>query len=197
MLPRSLKLIQVALFSAIAAIISMIRFPVFFAPSFYRLDLSDTVVLISGFSLGPYAAVLMEFLKIFLKLLLKGSATMGLSDLAKLIMGLALVLPAIIIYKKKRTFKGLCISLIAGVLCTVVVSALMNYFGLLPAFEALFNVSEKKIIEISQAINPNVTDRLSFVLLVNCPFNLVESLVVSALVLLFKKRFGATTFIPC
>ncbi len=188
MRPSTLKLVQIAIFSAIAAVISMIRIPVFFAPGFYRLDLSDAVVLISGFSLGPAAAFLTEFLKVFLKILLKGSASMGIADLAKLTMGLALVLPTSIIYKRNCTFKGACLSLLAGVFCTVIVAALMNYFVLLPAFEALFSISERNIIAMSQAINPLITDRLTFVLLVVCPFNLVENLVISVLVLAFIKK---------
>lgn len=181
MRPSTLKLVQIAIFSAIAAVISMIRIPVFFAPGFYRLDLSDAVVLISGISLGPAAAFLTEFLKVCLKFLIKGSASMGISDLAKFTMGLALVLPASIIYKRNCTFKGACLSLLAGIFCSVVVAALMNYFVLLPAFEALFSISEKNIIAMAQTANPFIADRLTFVLLVVCPFNLVESLTVGLL----------------
>ena len=188
MRPRTLKLVQIAIFSAIATVISMIRIPVFFAPSFYRLDLSDTVVLMSGFSLGPAAAVMTEFLKVFLKILIKGSASLGISDLAKLTIGLALVLPATIIYKKNRTFKGACISLMVGTFCSVMLAALMNYFVLLPAFEALFNISEKKNISTVQLINPLVIDKLTFVLFVVSPFNLVESVINSLLALVFRTR---------
>ena len=188
MSPRTLKLVQIAIFSAIATVISMIRIPVFFAPSFYRLDLSDTVVLMSGFSLGPAAAVMTEFLKVFLKILIKGSASMGIADLAKLTIGLALVLPASIIYKKNRSFKGTCLSLLAGIFCSVVVAALMNYFVLLPAFEALFNISEKKIISTVQLINPLVTDKVAFVLLVVCPFNLVESVIANLFAFVLHKQ---------
>ena len=188
MRPSTLKLVQIAIFSAIAAVISMIRIPVFFTPSFYRLDLSDAVVLISGFSLGPAAAFLTEFLKVFLKILIKGSASMGIADLAKLTIGVALVLPASIIYKRNRTFKGACLSLLAGVFCTVIVAALMNYFVLLPAFEALFNISEQNILAMAQTANPLITDRLTFILFVVCPFNLAECLTVGLLALVFFCR---------
>lgn len=181
--PSTLKLVQIAIFSAIAAVISMIRIPVFFAPSFYQLDLSDAVVLVSGISLGPAAAFLTEFLKVFIKVLIKGSASMGIADLAKFTMGLALVLPASIIYKRNRSFKGACLSLLVGVFCTVMVAALMNYFVLLPTFEALFSISEQSIIAMVQTINPLITDRLTFVLFVVCTFNLVESIVVCILAL--------------
>lgn len=188
MRPRTLKLVQIAIFSAIATVISMIRIPVFFAPSFYRLDLSDAVVFMSGFSLGPAAAAMTEILKVFLKILIKGFASLGIADLAKLTIGLALVLPATIIYQKNRAFKGACISLMAGTFCSAIVAALMNYFVLLPAFEALFNISDQKIISIFQVVNPFVIDKLTFVLFVVCPFNLVESVTNSLLALVFRTR---------
>ena len=64
----------------------------------------------------------------------------------------------------------------------------MNYFVLLPAFEALFNISEQKIIAMVQLINPLVFDKLTFVLFVVCPFNLVESMINSLLALIFIGR---------
>ena len=195
MRPSTLKLVQIAIFSAIAAVISMIRIPVFFAPSFYRLDLSDAVVLVSCFSLGPASAFMTELLKVFLKILIKGSASMGIADLAKLTIGLALVLPASVIYKKNRTFKGAYLSLLAGIFCSVVVAALMNYFVLLPAFEALFSISEQSIVAMAQAVNPLITDRLTFILFVVCPFNLLESVInVAIAAIIFSRIVRLTRF---
>lgn len=191
MRPNTLKLVKIGIFSAIATVISMIiRIPVFFAPGFYRLDFSDTVVLISAFSLGPAAGVLTESVKILLKVLIKGSPSLGIAELAKFTTGLALVLPAAIIYKKNRTLKSACIALTIGVFCTLLVSAIMNFFVLLPVFGALFNVSEQKIIAAAQAIIPFVTDKCTFVLFVVCPFNFIESTLVCVFALLLYKRLA-------
>ena len=65
----------VAMFSALAGVLMLLEIPLFFAPSFYKLDLSEIPVLICTFFLGPVAGVVTEFLKVFLKLLFKGTST--------------------------------------------------------------------------------------------------------------------------
>ena len=65
----------VAMFSALAGVLMLLEIPLFFAPSFYKLDLSEIPVLICTFFLGPVAGVVTEFLKVFLKLLFKSTST--------------------------------------------------------------------------------------------------------------------------
>ena len=92
---KLVKILQISIFAAIATVLTFFELPVFFAPGFYKLDFSDVVVLISGFSLGPLAGILTEFLKVLLKLLIKGSTTVGLGDFAGFVAGVALTLPSI------------------------------------------------------------------------------------------------------
>ena len=81
--------------SAIAAVLHMLDFPlVFMAPEFYKLDFSEVPVLMCGFYLGPSATVLCEGVKILLKLLLKGTSTAFVGDLANFVVGCSFVLPA-------------------------------------------------------------------------------------------------------
>ena len=59
----------VAMFSAVAAVLHIIDFPLFFAPSFYKIDFSEISVLICAFYLGPVSGVVCELLKIILQFL--------------------------------------------------------------------------------------------------------------------------------
>ena len=70
----------VAMFSAIGGALMLLEIPLFFAPSFYKMDLSELPVLLCSFYLGPVAGVTAEFLKVFLKLLLKGTSTAFVGD---------------------------------------------------------------------------------------------------------------------
>ncbi len=54
----------VAMFSAIAGALMLLEVPLFFAPSFYKMDLSELPVLMCSFYLGPVAGVTTEFLKV-------------------------------------------------------------------------------------------------------------------------------------
>ena len=62
----------IAVFSAIAAMLMFLEFPLFFAPVFYEIDLSEIPVLICTFYLGPVAGVVCEFLKVLLINFVKG-----------------------------------------------------------------------------------------------------------------------------
>ena len=83
MRPRNAKYIAVcAMCSALAGILMLLEIPVFFAPSFYKIDLSELPVLFCGFCLGPVAGVISEFIKVVIKLLLKGTSTAFVGDFA-------------------------------------------------------------------------------------------------------------------
>ena len=49
------KIVVIGVFSAIAAILMVLEFPVPFAPSFYGLDFSELPALIGAFAYGPVA----------------------------------------------------------------------------------------------------------------------------------------------
>ena len=68
---------KIAILTAISAVIMLFEFPLPFAPSFYELDLSEAVILMGGFAMGPMAAVMMELLKNLLNLLMNGTITAG------------------------------------------------------------------------------------------------------------------------
>ena len=87
----------IAMFSAIAAVLHIFDFALPIAPSFYKLDLSELPVMICTFYLGPVSGVVCEFLKILLKLLIKGTSTAFVGDLANFLVGCSFVLPASIL----------------------------------------------------------------------------------------------------
>ena len=94
-----------AIFSTMAAVLMLIEIPLFFAPSFYKMDLSELPIMICTFYLGPVAGVTAEFVKVFLKLLLKGSSTAFVGDFANFAVGCSFVLPASVLYHAKPSKK--------------------------------------------------------------------------------------------
>ena len=63
-----------AMFSALAAVLMLWEFPIpFIAPNFYEIDLSEIPILVGSFIMGPVSGVIMEAIKIILKLLIKGN----------------------------------------------------------------------------------------------------------------------------
>ncbi|MEG2507122.1 MAG: ECF transporter S component [Longicatena sp.] len=183
---------KISILGALACILMMFQFPLPFAPAFYQLDFSEVVVLIGGFALGPWAAVCIEALKIVLNLLLNGSATMGVGELGNFIIGCALVLPPVILYKKEKTKKHAIVGLLIGTILMSVVGAIVNYFVLLPAYAFFMQpyLTIDMIIGMGHAINSNINSLLPLVLICVVPFNIVKGIMVSAVVMLTYKKIA-------
>ncbi len=184
------NLTKIAILSAISAVIMLFEFPLPFAPSFYELDLSEAVILMGGFAMGPMAAVCMELLKNLLNLLINGTITAGIGELANFVMGCAFVVPAAWFYKYHKTIKGAIISLAIGTVSLVVVGCAVNYFVMIPAYVALANFPLPAILSMASSVNGLVTSLETMIIFAVAPFNLVKGIVCSVINLLLYKRLS-------
>ncbi len=178
----------VGIFSAIAAVLMYLEFPLPFAPSFYEIDFSEIPVLICSFSLGPVAGVVCEFLKVVLKLFLKGTSTAYVGDLANFVVGCALILPASVVYFANKTKRGAVIGMAVGTACITVVGSLFNAIYLIPTFSVLFGQPLEVIIGMGTAINPAITSVNTLVLFAVAPFNLLKGVADSVITFFLYKR---------
>lgn len=181
---------KVGVLSAVAAILMLFEIPLWFAPSFYELDLSELPILIGGFALGPLAAVLMELLKNLLNLLINGTTTAFVGEFANFVTGCALVLPATLIYKYNKTRKGAIMGLVVGALSLVLVGAAINYFVLIPAFSSLYGMPVEAIVSMGTKVNGAITSLETLIVFAVMPFNLLKAAVCSLLTMLLYKRLS-------
>jgi riboflavin transporter FmnP len=183
------RITLIGIFSALAAVLMYLEIPFFFAPpEAYKLDFSEVPVLISSFMLGPVEGIITECLKIVIKLIIKPTSTAFVGEFANLVVGITFVLPASIIYKKKKTRKGALIGMTTGTLTMTVVGCFVNAFILLPAFAYLFgNVPVSEIIKLGTAVNPAITNMFTFIVLAVVPVNIVKGVLVSLVVFLIYK----------
>lgn len=185
----------VAVCAAIATILHILDFPLLFlAPEFYKLDFSELPVLLCGFFLGPSASVACEAVKIFLKLLLKGTSTAFVGDFANFAVGCSMVLPATIVYHLHKSRHGAWMGLVLGTLVLTVFGSAFNAIYLLPKFSELYGIPLDAIIGKGSAINGNIHSITTFVLLAVAPLNLVKGISVSVLTLLLYKRVARPLF---
>lgn len=178
----------VGIFAAIAAVLMYFEFPLPFAPGFYELDFSEIPVLICSFSMGPVAGVVCEFLKVVLKLLLKGTSTAFVGDLANFVVGCALILPASVAYFANKTKKGAIIGMAVGTICITVVGSLFNAVYLIPTFSVLFGQPLEVIIGMGTAINPSIVSVNTLVLFAVAPFNLLKGVADSVITFFLYKH---------
>ena len=180
----------IAIFSAMAGVLMLLEIPLFFAPSFYKIDLSEVPVLICTFYLGPVAGVLTEFFKVLIKLMLKGTSTAFVGDFANFAVGCAFVLPASIVYHAKATRKTALIGLCLGTLVMTVFGSAFNALYLIPKFAQLFHMELEKIVAMGTSVNKSITSVYTLVLYAVVPFNLVKGVIVSVLTFLLYKRIS-------
>lgn len=185
----SKNVVQIGMFSAIAAVLMLFEFPLpFLAPSFYELDLSEIPVLIGSFSMGPIAGVLIELIKILVKLLIKGTSTAYVGDVANFFIGCCFLLPAAIIYKRHRTRKGAIVGMVVGTLTMAAVGGVVNAWVLLPFYSSFYGMPMDALIAAGTQVNSLITSLPTFVLIAVVPFNLVKGVIVSLITELVYKR---------
>jgi riboflavin transporter FmnP len=184
----------VAVFSALAGVLMTLEIPLFFAPSFYKIDLSEIPVLICTFFLGPVAGVTTEMLKVLVKLLLKGTSSAFVGDFANFAVGCAFVLPASIVYHIKKTKKTALLGMMTGTLVMTVFGSLFNAYYLLPKFADMYGMPLDAIIAMGTDVNHGITGVSTLVLYAVVPFNLLKGVIVSALTFVLYKRVEHVIF---
>lgn len=182
--------VKIGMLAAISVVLMLFEIPLPFAPSFYEIDFSEVPVLIGAFAMGPVAGAAIELVKILLNLVITGTDTAGVGELANFIIGCSLCLPAAIVYKRKKTRKGAMIGMAAGTALMVVIGCLINAYVMLPAYSVAFGLPIDALVQMGTAVNPSITSLSTFVIFAVAPFNLLKAVLVSLIVLLIYKKIS-------
>ena len=187
---------RVAIFGAIAGLLyCFVKFPLPFFLSFYEIKICDIPALIGGFSFGPLAGVLIQVVKIAVKLVFVGSNTAFVGELSDLISGIVMVLPASLYYKHHRNLNGAIKGSIYAGLINVAFSAILNYALLLPFYGELYlgGVDRLKdiIINFYPSLNLNRNNALWVCIFVcTIPFNLLKNILTVSITFVLYKRLN-------
>lgn len=185
------QITHIAILASIAAVLLFINFPVFIFPSFYKIDFSEIPCLLCGFALGPISGCVCVFLSKLINIVFEGgSETAFVGELASLLTSISFVLCTSLLYKKNHTKTGAVVSLIIGIVITSFVSALLNYYVLLPMYESLMNISLNSIFESASKLLFKVNSKLSFVMTYTFLFNITKLSLNSFIVVIIYKRIS-------
>jgi riboflavin transporter FmnP len=176
----------IAMLSAIAFVLQFIELPMPLSPSFAKLDFSDLPALIGSFAYGPLAGILIELVKNLLHLL--QTKTGGIGEIANFAVGAALVAPAGMIYRIHKTKNQAVIGCVVGSVGMGIVSALMNYYVLLPLYQAFMPMDQ--IIAMFGQFIPIIQTKLDVVLFNALPMNVAKGLLVSLITVLLYKHLS-------
>ncbi|MEG1312634.1 MAG: ECF transporter S component [Romboutsia sp.] len=170
--------IKIALLSAIAFILMYIDFPVIPMFPWLKIDLSEVPVLMGAFAFGPMVGVVIEFMKVLLIIVLKGTHTAFVGEAANFIVGISMVVPASMVYRKSKTKKNAVIGMILGILVMQVVGIIANVYLLLPAYGMQMNPAE-------------LTQYVTIGLL---PFNGIKGILISLATYMLYKKLSVSIF---
>lgn len=179
----------IGMLGGVAGVLMIFEIPLpFIAPAFYGLDFSEIPVLVGTFALGPVAGILIELVKIFVKLLFKPTSTGFVGEFSNFVIGCSLLLPAGIIYQKKKTRTGAMAGMAAGTLTMSVIGAVINAVVMLPFYANVMPLD--KIIAAGTAIQPAVNSVWSFAIICVAPFNFIKGAVTSVVTGLIYKNIS-------
>lgn len=182
------NLVKIAMLAAAATLLMLFEIPLWFAPSFYEIDLSEVAVLIGAFAMGPVAGIIIEALKIILNLLINGTVTAGIGEFANFLIGCSLIVPAAILYRSGKSKKSALIGMAAGTVLMTIIGALINAYVLLPVYANVFGMPISALIEMGSKVNGNITDMTTFIILAVVPFNLLKGALTAVITMLLYKR---------
>lgn len=168
------RLITISMLSAVAFVLTFIKFPLPFIPPYLTLDFSDVPTLLATFLLSPIAGIIVALIKNILNFLFNIGDPVG--PVATFLAGVSFLLSSYYVYRKRKNNRSLIYGLITGTIVMTIVLSILNYFVLLPLYGMIFNLGDVlnnvKIVIVSGVI----------------PFNLIKGIIISIIfVLLFRR----------
>lgn len=164
---------KVGIFAAIAFFLQLLGSIIGIKVSgFLDVEISDLPAMIVALAVGPFAGVMVEFIKNLLHCLMTSTGFVG--EFANFVINGIFVFVCGSIYKRNKSKKGAVISLITATLALTVAGILVNLFIMLPLY-----IKDADFLK-----------RLNIALYVIAPFNLVRGGVLSVITMFIYKRIS-------
>ena len=180
-------LVKVGILAAIGYILMFIAIPIpALFPDFLKIDISDLPALLGGIALGPIAGITIAFLKNLLQFITGFSTTGGVGELANFLIGGSFVWVVSFAYLKKKDVKGVIVGLISGIVVMTIVGCIANYFIILPFYSTIMPI--EAVINMGSVINPLIVDKITFIIWIIAPFNLLKATLMSLITLPMYKK---------
>ncbi|MGI6700957.1 MAG: ECF transporter S component [Christensenellales bacterium] len=191
---KTFKIALIAVMSALSvALYLFAKFSLpFLFPTFLDIQISDLPAFITTFMLGLPSGFTVLLIKILIKLPFTGTSFIG--EFIDLIIGFSYILPAGIIYKKNKTFKGAFLSIILGTVSCIVTAMLINRFVAIPLYvKVIFDGNWNILLSMMSELFPNITRENFYnyyIWLSILPFNLLRCMIINILTLLLYKKLS-------
>lgn len=188
--PRPSRLRWIALVGILSAITYLLYLPLLRIPIilYLEINLSEVVMFIGGFSLGPLAAIFIGLFRFLFSLPFTTTGSIG--ELADLLYSFAFVLPSAIMYQRSRTKNTALIGFLIGFFLQLTLTSVLNAFVITDLYLNLFlNLTPAEFLGYIHTALPQVENPYwSLVLWMYLPFNLIKNTLIITLTLVTYKR---------
>ena len=183
---------KVAIFSALSIVLYYIKFPASLVipifPEYLDIQFSNLPAIIGGFILGPAGGIAIVVIRTVIKLPFTG--TLGVGELADLIIGIGCVFVGSLVYKIKHNKKGAIIALLCTFASWLFFAIIANWLIVIPTYMKLYHYEAADFVAMLSFINcVNEQNYMFFYILgVVIPFNAILAFVVSIVTYFVYKR---------
>ena len=179
------------IFSAIATILYVWvpEFGLGFTPPWLKVHLDEIAIFLVGYMYGPLSGVVVTLVKTLIKLPM--TTTAGVGEIGDFFFSLVFVLPAVILYDKRRKLSSVFIGLGGSMVLHTVFAMIMNVYVMIPFYSALYNMPLETLEGMCSSIIPAVSGEnwiWMYALIMVGPMNLIKDTIVIVVVLLLYKR---------
>ena len=166
-------IVKVGAFSAIAFVLQVIGSMMSIkVAGFLEVEISDLPAMIIAFAMGPWAGVMVEFIKNLLHATMTSTGFVG--ELANFVINGIFVFVCGALYRHKKTKNGAILALSVATVVLSLTSVLANCFIMLPLY-------------MPQA---DFTERIELAMYTIAPFNFVRGATLSVITMLIYKRIS-------
>lgn len=189
---KSTKFIAVTgVFGALATILYVLvpDFGLGFTAPWLKVHLDEIPIFLVGFMYGPLPAIMVTLVKTAIKLPM--TSTAGVGEIGDFVFTMIFVLPAVMIYERKRKLSSVFIGLGLSTTAHVLFAMIANVYIMVPFYSYLYGMSLETLEGMCSAIIPAITGDnwlWLYALIMVLPMNLIKDAIVIAVVLLLYKR---------
>ncbi len=129
---KILFITQVAIFTALAVVLSKFEIPIF---GYIKFDPSLIPSVIAGALLGPVGGIIVELLKNLIDL--PTSSTLGFGQLINFLVASSVIIPFSLIYRRNFSIPSYIIGIVVSMVSIMTIGALCNYILTEPFYIAM------------------------------------------------------------
>ncbi len=179
------------IFGALAVILYVVipDFGLGFTPPWLKVHLDEIPMFLAGYMYGPIAALMVDLIKTLVKLPMSSTACVG--EIGDFIFSLVFVLPAVLIYERKRKLSSVFIGFGVSTVAQIIFAMLTNVYFMIPFYSMLYGLPESVLEGMCTKIIPTVQGenwKWLYASIMVAPMNAIKDSIVIVVVLLLYKR---------